>query len=80
MGAISDYLHIGGYMITSQDKIEIILNKLNVLEFIIESYITHADDFKNKYSLDDELQKCNMQKNVLLAELDRLKNNEDSLD
>lgn len=67
-------------MITSQDKIEIILNKLNVLEFIIESYITHADDFKNKYSLDDELQKCNMQKNVLLAELDRLKNNEDSLD
>lgn len=59
-------------MITNQDKINIIINKLNNLELSIQSYILHAEDFKNKYSLEEELLKCNIQKTALLNELHNL--------
>lgn len=56
-------------MITDQEKIDILINKLNTLEFIKESFISHAEEFKNKYSLDEELAHCDAQKTALLQEL-----------
>lgn len=55
-------------MITNAEKIDIIDNRLDNLEFIINSFIDHAEEFKDKYSLEDELVNCNRQKAVLLKE------------
>lgn len=59
-------------MITNENKIEIIIDKLNTLEFIIKSYIDHAEAFSNKYSLEDVLVDCNAQKEALLQKLEEL--------
>lgn len=56
-------------MITNQDKIDIIVSKLNNLEMVIKSYIDHAEEFKGKYNLTDKLASCNFKKNILLNEL-----------
>ena len=74
MGAIKHYIHIGEYMITNQDKIDIINNRLDNLEFIMNSFIAHAEEFKNKYSLEDELGNCNRKKTALLGERQALTN------
>ena len=59
-------------MLTNQEKIEIIINRLNNLELIIQSYIDHAEILKDKYSLEDKLTECNAQKTVLLGLLEDL--------
>ena len=59
-------------MISNEEKIEIIINRLDTLDFIIESFISHAEEFQNKYSLEEELISCNAQKDVLLQELSSL--------
>ena len=59
-------------MITNDEKIEALINRLDNLEFIIKSFIDHAEDFKDKYSLEEELLICNAKKNVLLEELTKL--------
>ena len=74
MGAIKHYIHIGEYMITNQDKIDIIDNRLVNLEFIINSFIDHAEEFKDKYSLEDELANCNGKKSALLEQKQALTN------
>ena len=61
-------------MITNQDKINIIDNRLDTLEFIMNSYIDHAEEFKDKYSLDQELANCNRKKTALLEEKQTLTN------
>jgi len=74
MGAIKYYIYIGEYMITNQDKINIIDNRLDTLEFIMNSFIDHAEEFKDKYSLDQELANCNRKKTALLEEKQTLTN------
>ncbi len=74
MGAIKHYIYIGEYMITNQDKINIIDNRLDTLEFIMNSFIDHAEEFKDKYSLDQELANCNRKKTALLEEKQTLTN------
>jgi len=59
-------------MINNEDKIEIIIDKLNTIEFIIKSYIDHAEAFSNKYSLEDVLPDYNAQKEALLQKLTEL--------
>jgi hypothetical protein len=59
-------------MITNEDKLEIVIEKLNTLEFIIQSYIDHAEDFSNKYSLEDVLADCDAKKQALLQRLQEL--------
>jgi hypothetical protein len=59
-------------MITDNEKIEILINKLNNLELIKQSFIDHAEEFKDKYSLEDELLECSVKKNVLLGALEDL--------
>jgi len=61
-------------MITNQDKINIIDNRLDTLEFIMNSFIDHAEEFKDKYSLDHELANCNRKKTALLEEKQTLTN------
>jgi len=72
MGAIKHYLYLGEYMITNEEKIDTIKNRLDNLEFIMNSFIDHAEDFKDKYSLEEELLACNSRKNALLQELSTL--------
>lgn len=54
-------------MITNAEKIDAINNRLNNLEFIINSFIAHAEEFKDKYSLEDELADCNRKKNDFIG-------------
>ena len=72
MGAIKHHVHLGEYMITNKEKIDTVKNRLDNLEFIMNSFIDHAEDFKDKYSLEEELLACNSRKNVLLQELSTL--------
>jgi hypothetical protein len=59
-------------MITKEEKIEIILNKIDNLEKVMESYVKYADDLKDKYSLEDVLLDCNTIKQSLLGEMEAL--------
>lgn len=59
-------------MINDKEKIQLIINKLNNIQGNIDSYITHADIFKDKYSLEDVLPNCNAIKLALLQELESL--------
>lgn len=59
-------------MIENQDKIDFIINRLNNIEGNIKSFILHAEEFKGKYSLEEELSICNAKKEALLNELDLL--------
>jgi len=59
-------------MINNEDKIRLIIDRLNNVEGDINSYISHADDFQDKYSLEDVLPKCNAIKTILLQELELL--------
>jgi hypothetical protein len=38
----------------------------------MNSFIDHAEEFKDKYSLEEEILKCNSRKNALLQELSDL--------
>ena len=59
-------------MTDNEKKISIIINKLNNLYFAIKSFIDNAEEFKNKYSLEDELADCNAKKNALLKALEEI--------
>ena len=72
MGAKCFNIHIGEYMITNEDKIDIIKHRLDTLEFIMNSFIDHAEEFIDKYSLEDKLADCNLKKNTLLDALEEI--------
>jgi len=55
-----------------QDKIELIIARLNNIQGDINSYVEHADAFQDKYSLEDVLPECNAIKKALLKELELL--------
>lgn len=59
-------------MINNEEKINILMSKLDTLQFIIKSYIDHAEEFKNKYSLEDVLPDYYSIKLALLEELDSI--------
>lgn len=59
-------------MITNEDKIGILLNKLNNVDLMVQSYINNAENLKDKYSLQEELDACNFEKSILLQLLDNL--------
>jgi hypothetical protein len=59
-------------MITNEDKIDIIKHRLDTLEFIMNSFIDHAEEFIDKYSLEDKLADCNLKKNTLLDALEEI--------
>lgn len=56
-------------MISNQEKIDLIINRLNNIQGAIDSYIENAEKFKDKYSLDEVLPECNAIKLALYEEL-----------
>jgi hypothetical protein len=61
-------------MITNEEKIDIIKHRLDTLEFIMNSFIEHAEEFQDKYSLEDEILECDRRKTALLEEKEALTN------
>ena len=59
-------------MINNQEKIDLVIWKLNNIEGDIKSFIDHADVFNDKYLLEEELAVCNAKKQALLEELSLL--------
>jgi hypothetical protein len=59
-------------VLNNQEKISLIIWRLNNIEGNIKSFIDHADKFQNKYSLEEELDKCNAKKQALLQKLEEL--------
>ena len=59
-------------MITNEEKLSIVTSRLGNLESMINSFIDHAEEFKDKYSLEDELRLCNSKKNALIDVLEDL--------
>ena len=59
-------------MLTNKEKIDILITRLNTLDFIENSFILNAEDFKDKYSLEDELSICNDKRSALLEVLNDL--------
>jgi hypothetical protein len=72
MVSIINNLCIGEYMLTNKEKIDILITRLNTLDFIENSFILNAEDFKDKYSLEDELSICNDKRSALLEVLNDL--------
>ena len=59
-------------MINNEEKIAIILNKIDNLEALVKSLIDNAEVCAGKYSLEDELADCNIKKGVLVQALQEL--------
>ena len=59
-------------MITNEEKIDTVKNRLDNLQFVINSFIDHAEELKDKYSLENELLVCNSKKDALLDILEDL--------
>jgi hypothetical protein len=53
-------------MITDEEKIKIIINKLKNLKAMRNSFIENQEEAKNKYVLEDELLICDAKKQALL--------------
>lgn len=69
MGPKFNHIYIGESMISNQEKIDIIVGRLNNIQEDIKSFIEHAQSFQGKYSLQEELEVCDAKKEVLLTEL-----------
>ena len=59
-------------MINDEEKISILMDRLNTIEFMMQSFIDHAESFKGKYSLEDELAICESKKAALIETLEGL--------
>ena len=59
-------------MISNEEKIAVIINRLNNLDLSIKSLVDNADVNINKYSLEEELALCEAKKNALLEALQNL--------
>lgn len=59
-------------MISNQGKIDILIDRINTIEFMVKSFIDHAEEFKDKYSLEEELLICESKKVALIEMLEEL--------
>lgn len=59
-------------MISNKEKRDIILNKINNIDAMIISFTNNAVICAEKYSLEEELIKCNARKTALLDQLESL--------
>jgi hypothetical protein len=59
-------------MLDNKEKINLIINKLNNIEVIINTHIERAEILSDKYSLDEVLLNCNAIKLALIKELESL--------
>lgn len=61
-------------MISNQEKVDIINNKINNLDAQIRSFIDNAEICSGKYSLEEEVAACNAKKTALIQEREALTN------
>ncbi len=59
-------------MISIEEKIDILINRIKTIDLMIQSFINHAEEFKDKYSLEDELLICESKKAALIEMLEEL--------
>jgi hypothetical protein len=58
------------HILNNEEKINIIINRLNNINLDIKSFIKNAEVLQDKYTLEDELLICNAKKSFLLKELE----------
>lgn len=59
-------------MLTNEEKISIITNRINNIDAQIKSFIDNADLCAGKYSVEGEVLACNAKKTALIQERDSL--------
>ena len=61
-------------MLTNEEKISIIINRIDNIDAQIKSFIDNAEICAGKYSVEEEVLACNAKKEALLQELNLLTN------
>lgn len=61
-------------MVTNEEKIDIIMNRINNIDGQIKSFIDNAELCAEKYSVEEEVLACNAKKEALIQELNLLTN------
>jgi hypothetical protein len=61
-------------MLTNEEKISIIMNRIDNIDAQIKSFIDNAEICAGKYSVEEEVLACNAKKESLLQELNLLTN------
>lgn len=61
-------------MLTNEEKISLIINRIDNIDAQIKSFIDNAEICAGKYSVEEEVLACNAKKESLLQELNLLTN------
>ena len=61
-------------MINHEEKIEMVINKINNIDAQIKSFIDNAEICAGKYLVEEEVLACNAKKEALIQELNLLTN------
>jgi hypothetical protein len=61
-------------MINNEEKVAMIINKINNIDAQIKSFIDNAEICAGKYSVEEEVLACNAKKDALIQELNPLTN------
>jgi hypothetical protein len=59
-------------MLSNEEKIQILIDKINNINGDIKLYIERSESLKDKYSLDEVLPPCYFKKSFLLQELEKI--------
>jgi len=72
LGSIIHHIYLGEYMLTNQERISLITNRINNIDAQIKSFIDNADICAGKYSVEEEVSACNAKKTALIQEKESL--------
>lgn len=61
-------------MLTNEEKISLIINRINNIDAQIKSFTDNAELCAGKYLVEEEVLACNVKKRALTQELDLLTN------
>ncbi len=59
-------------MITNEEKINLVINRINNIDGQIKSFIDNAGLCAGKYSVEEEVSACNAKKTALIQEMESL--------
>jgi hypothetical protein len=59
-------------MINNEEKVAMIINKINNIDAQIKSFIDNAEICAGKYSVEEEVLACNAKKTALIQEMESL--------
>ena len=61
-------------MLTNEEKISLIINRINNIDAQIKSFIDNEELCAGKYSVEEEVLACNAKKTALIQEMEALTN------